>query len=470
MGTVLFLFGYTEPPPDCRSARRDTTDTHPPVKSSSWLSVVVDTFMNFLGESHGSGSRKRTLEAPDEEGTAAGSPPSNFPRFALPAPAPAPTTEAEGSDSGDRDPYGEDSDIFDESHLPNDTMATVLALQKEFYGDGKNSAPGARATSGERTGVVLQHQIYTVLENRTAADLELTAMRKDNVLRTFRLGTGREDWGVMSTEHYLRVISNMLGETSSQPQGGASSRPGASAASLGGRTSLRATSSTPPGPRTKSAPEHRTSFAGDVLERLVLSNTKAYASRKQVANAMREVEQTREGVAGATQGKSREGSGRDAGGGAAGGGIAGDESSRPGSLGKRKGQQCNSKAKGGGDDPDLRSLKRSEEEMLSVTSKLIRAGFLLPRRDVGREEAYWFSMPQLGKVVTAITRGRKDIVAALKRTRYKEMRRAAMEKKNPAKSTGLPLSFHVRDLLGLGMIQELDTPSGTFLRLPSDAS
>lgn len=47
---------------------------------------------------------------------------------------------------------------------------------------------------------------YTVLENRTAVDLELTAMRKENVLRTFRLGTGREDWGIMSTEHYLRVV------------------------------------------------------------------------------------------------------------------------------------------------------------------------------------------------------------------------------------------------------------------------
>lgn len=77
---------------------------------------------------------------------------------------------------------------------------------------------------------------------------------------------------------------------------------------------------------------------------------------------------------------------------------------------------------------------------------------------------------QVGKVITAISRGRKDIVAVLKRTRYKEMRRAAMDAKNPAKSTGLPLSFHVRDLLGLGMIQELDTPSGMFLRLPSDAS
>lgn len=51
---------------------------------------------------------------------------------------------------------------------------------------------------------------YTILANRTAVDRELTAMRKDNVLRTFRLNTGREDWGVMSTEHYLRLVSSII--------------------------------------------------------------------------------------------------------------------------------------------------------------------------------------------------------------------------------------------------------------------
>lgn len=40
-------------------------------------------------------------------------------------------------------------------------------------------------------------------------DLELTAARRENSLRAFRLGTGREDWGVMSTEHYLRVVSEL---------------------------------------------------------------------------------------------------------------------------------------------------------------------------------------------------------------------------------------------------------------------
>lgn len=76
---------------------------------------------------------------------------------------------------------------------------------------------------------------------------------------------------------------------------------------------------------------------------------------------------------------------------------------------------------------------------------------------------------QLGKVVVAISRGRKGITAALKRTRYKEMKRSALQKKNPAKDSGLPFSFHVRDLLGLGVVRELDTPSGAFLRLARDA-
>lgn len=119
-------------------------------------SRLVVIIMSFPRTNGGSSSRKRPLEAQHEEGgAAAASPPSNFPRF---EPPPAPTTGAESNNNGDRDPYGEDSDIFDEAHLPNDTMATVLALQKEFYADGRNSASGARP-SGERTGVVLQHQM-----------------------------------------------------------------------------------------------------------------------------------------------------------------------------------------------------------------------------------------------------------------------------------------------------------------------
>lgn len=76
-----------------------------------------------------------------------------------------------GLTNGDgHDPYGEDDDLFDACNVPNDTMATVLSLQEEFYSgsrhkDGKNSAGGAGGgvtqggRGGERTGVVLQHQM-----------------------------------------------------------------------------------------------------------------------------------------------------------------------------------------------------------------------------------------------------------------------------------------------------------------------
>ncbi|CAM9284600.1 unnamed protein product [Scytosiphon promiscuus] len=405
------------------------------------------------------------------------------------------STAAVSNDSDDHDPYGEDSDLFDADDLPNDTMATILSLQKEFYAGrprlprNSTSTGAARHPSGgERTGVVLQHQIYTVLENRTAVDLELTSMRKENLLRTFHLGTGREDWGIMSTEHYLRLIFNFLGDTTTQKEGTVSAQPVTSAArseersgaparaSTGNGGSGRASPtiaglSTPAFPSSAKSTEQTSArercLARDVLERLVLSNTKAYASRKQVSVAMREVLEARRGESEKGMGASSSGS---PGGDAAAAAWAGAGVAR-GRVGRAHGRQLVTDGKGGdNDEQDIPSLKKNEDEVLSLTSKLVRAGFLLPRRDVGREEAYWFSMPQLGKVITSISRGRKDVVGALKRTRYKEIRRAALEAKNPARATGLPLSFHVRDLLGLGMIREMNTPSGTFLRLPSDAS
>lgn len=161
-------------------------------------------------------------------------------------------------------------------------------------------------------------------------------------------------------------ISNMLGETSSrQKDSSGSCRPGSSTGARVGRTSP--TSSIPSGAPSKSAPDHRTSFARDVLERLVLSNTKAYASRKQVSNAMREVQQVRERGADVARVKAGEGSGGDAGGGAASCSVAGDESRGLESSDESKGQQRVKKGKGGGDEQDLGSRKRREEEVLSVT-------------------------------------------------------------------------------------------------------
>lgn len=85
---------------------------------------------------------------------------------------------------------------------------------------------------------------------------------------------------------------------------------------------------------------------------------------------MREVKHIREGSADhdAPQGKGREGSGRGGvGGAAAGSGVNTGESSRLENSDAPKDKQRITEGKGRGDEQDLRSLKRSEEKVLSVT-------------------------------------------------------------------------------------------------------
>lgn len=73
--------------------------------------------------------------------------------------------EIDGADSAD--PFGDEE--WEGVVLPNDTMAAILALQREFYG---GSAAGSSTTSNAnggrgrgRTGIVLQHQMCVRMVN-----------------------------------------------------------------------------------------------------------------------------------------------------------------------------------------------------------------------------------------------------------------------------------------------------------------
>lgn len=65
----------------------------------------------------------------------------------------------EGDD--EEDPYGDDD--WGDIELPNDTMATILALQREFYGGREVKNPESWSTQDgkikTRTGIILQHQL-----------------------------------------------------------------------------------------------------------------------------------------------------------------------------------------------------------------------------------------------------------------------------------------------------------------------
>lgn len=126
------------------------------------------------------GSDSERTEPPSRTSDAVqnGVPSSHFPRFSQPEQhkqkqpkqprPPGRSLESSGGGSGGgsnggedaHDPYREDGDLLDTADLPNDTMATVLLLQQEFYGRRATAAGGAWAGhGGDRTGIVLQHQM-----------------------------------------------------------------------------------------------------------------------------------------------------------------------------------------------------------------------------------------------------------------------------------------------------------------------
>lgn len=125
--------------------------------------------MSELIGADGARGRKRRLE-PNSQGHEIS---SNYSNKAAPLRQfPSPPLEQPSGSAGGKDrcddgsePYCGDGDLFDIADLPNDTMATVICLQEEFY-KGQRNRPGGGASEagrsgggGERTGVVLQHQM-----------------------------------------------------------------------------------------------------------------------------------------------------------------------------------------------------------------------------------------------------------------------------------------------------------------------
>ncbi len=104
-------------------------------------------------------------------------------------------------------------------------------------------------------------------------------------------------------------------------------------------------------------------------------------------------------------------------------------------------------------------------DVQGIVDATIRAGFLLPRRDIGN--AYWVSHPFIGMLSRDLYNGRTELLRAITRSKYKELRENDMRKKKFKFSgeNGLGFEFILRDLLGLGKIVRFSTPSGSFLRI-----
>ena len=113
-----------------------------------------------------------------------------------------------------------------------------------------------------------------------------------------------------------------------------------------------------------------------------------------------------------------------------------------------------------------------------IADRLVALGLLLPRSGGGRGgcvgpeddggASYWFALPGLGRAAAAVLEGRGAVLAKLRRSGHRELRRSSIEAGEAGGGVKLvPPAFTVRDLLSRGVVTVRETPAGQFLRLRS---
>jgi hypothetical protein len=97
--------------------------------------------------------------------------------------------------------------------------------------------------------------------------------------------------------------------------------------------------------------------------------------------------------------------------------------------------------------------------------KLKLSGFLLNRRDVDVEEVYWIHWPFFASVITDVTETRSRLIAAIKRSRFKEVPASVLEKlisrkEKDGTARKTAMQYYALDLVGSKKVREIVTPGG----------
>ncbi|XP_031413491.1 serine/threonine-protein kinase 19 isoform X1 [Meleagris gallopavo] len=92
-------------------------------------------------------------------------------------------------------------------------------------------------------------------------------------------------------------------------------------------------------------------------------------------------------------------------------------------------------------------------------TQLVAAG-VLTVRDAG---SWWLALPGAGRFIRALLHGRKQLLAAVRRSRHREVLQAELGQRRARPSLGL--RYVLLDLLGAELLRSVPTTSGPLLRL-----
>lgn len=119
-------------------------------------------------------------------------------------------TSAEGHSSLKRpcfDSSDRNADTSNESQLdfevPSDTKAAILFL--------KSIVP-LNKFEGKIPAIVLKHQLYCVVKDRTLVDRQLNNLWEKNQIRLFKFTSGSDEFGVVLTDDYVSHIKAVVSD------------------------------------------------------------------------------------------------------------------------------------------------------------------------------------------------------------------------------------------------------------------
>jgi hypothetical protein len=77
---------------------------------------------------------------------------------------------------------------------------------------------------------------------------------------------------------------------------------------------------------------------------------------------------------------------------------------------------------------------------------------------------FYFNVPSAGQFITDVKKGREEVQSMLRRKKYKEIMLHTLQERTLKKSS-LTIVWHMRELLGLGLAEIIETSNGKMVRL-----
>ena len=107
-----------------------------------------------------------------------------------------------------------------------------------------------------------------------------------------------------------------------------------------------------------------------------------------------------------------------------------------------------------------------------VISTLFHHQLLLPSPDLhstsssSASSSFLIALPHLSRLVREVLEGREGLLRLVKGTRWKEMRKSELERRMRVKGSDRGVRWHLLEMLGGGRLLEVETTKGCMIRIP----